>query len=68
MPPLRPRASADATVRQLLHTCRMRVTVAAVLLAVLAACAAPAPPAERQRANAEKQEALKDMLDKGQRN
>ena len=46
----------------------MRVTVAAVLVAVLAACAAPSPPAERQRANAEKQEALKDMLDKGQRN
>jgi hypothetical protein len=46
----------------------MRVTVAAVLLAVLAACATPAPPTERQRVNAEKQEALKEMLDKGQRN
>jgi hypothetical protein len=46
----------------------MRLTIATMLLAVLAACAAPAPPAERQRVNAEKQEALKDMLDKGQRN
>jgi cytochrome c556 len=40
------------------------------LLAMVAACAssAPADPSERQRANAQKQEALKDMLDKGQRN
>lgn len=68
MPPLRLRARAVATVRQVLHTWGMRLTVATVLLAVLAACAAPAPPAERPRVNAEKQEALKDMLEKGQRN
>jgi uncharacterized lipoprotein YajG len=37
-------------------------------LALLASCAAPADPAERGRVNAEKQEALRDMLEKGQRN
>jgi Leu/Phe-tRNA-protein transferase len=45
----------------------MRLAIATVFLAMLAACAAPASPAERERINAEKQEALKDMLEKGQR-
>jgi len=45
----------------------MRLAIATVLLAMLAACAAPASTAERDRINAEKQEALKDMLEKGQR-
>ena len=39
-------------------------------LAALAACAQapPADPSERQRVNAQKQEALKGMLEQGQRN
>jgi hypothetical protein len=49
-----------------------RALIAALmaLLATLVACAssAPADPAERQRVNAQKQEALKDMLEQGQRN
>ena len=68
MPPLRRHARVVATVRQVPHTLGMRLAIATVLLAMLAACAAPATPAERERVNAEKQEALKDMLEKGQRN
>ena len=49
----------------------MRRALPALLLvavAALAACAAPPAPADRARVNAEKQEALKEMLEKGQRN
>jgi len=63
MPPLRRHARVVATVRQVPHTLGMRLAIATVL----AACAAPASTAERDRINAEKQEALKDMLEKGQR-
>ena len=68
MPPLRRHARGEAAVCQVPHTLGMRLAIATVLLAVLAACAAPATPTERERVNAEKQEALKDMLEKGQRN
>jgi Leu/Phe-tRNA-protein transferase len=68
MPPPRRHARVCVTVRQVPHTWGMRLAIATVFLAMLAACAAPASPAERERINAEKQEALKDMLEKGQRN
>ena len=50
----------------------LRFTFALILaaaLATLAGCASgPSDPAERQRVNAQKQEALRDMLEQGQRN
>ena len=41
---------------------------AAALACLVAACDAPADPADRARVNAQKQEDLTDMLRKGQRN
>ena len=50
-----------------------RAVLTTLATCVIAGCATPAPttlsePTARQRANAEKQEALQDMLQHGQRN
>ena len=44
-----------------------RALAAAILVSWLTSCAAPAD-SDRQRANAQKQEDLKTMLERGQRN